>query len=420
MITWSKQKLCEICDVRDGTHDSPKPAQFGYPLVTSKHITKNKIDLESTYFISEDDYNSVNKRSKVDKFDILISMIGTVGEVVLVKDEPNFAIKNVGLIKTNNEILSKYLFYYLISPTGQNVLKSFHTGATQKFISLGKLRNLPVRLPPQKNRESIASILSAYDDLIENNQRRIKVLEEIPQRLYVEWFIKFKFPGHEKVHMVDSGTVYGLIPEKWEVKALGEAMRFVRGRSYSSEQISDTNGDYYIVNLKSFNRGGGFRFDGEKYYSGPINDDQLLRQGDVVVAVTDMTNDRAVIARPARVPCISSKKVTLSADVVKMISEEVPTSFIYYCLSDHRFTEATKQKANGANVLHLKPAAILEYMAVIPPIDILGEFEKKCHSMLELIDALLQQNQCLAKIRDLLIPQLVTGKRFLKNNDQKN
>ncbi len=211
--------------------------------------------------------------------------------------------------------------------------------------------------------------------------------------------------------MVDS---YGLIPEGWKVKALGEVMRFVRGRSYSSEQISDTEGDYYIVNLKSFNRGGGFRFDGEKYYSGPVNDGQYLQQGDVVVAVTDMTNDRAVIARPARVPRISSQRVTFSADVVKMISKELPSSFIYYCLLDHRFTEATKQKANGANVLHLKPAAILEHRTVIPPIDVLSEFEKKCHGIFELIDASLQRNQCLAKTRDLLIPQLITGIRELK------
>ena len=175
------------------------------------------------------------------------------------------------------------------------------------------------------------------------------------------------------------------------------------------------DGDYYIVNLKSFNRGGGFRFDGAKYYSGKINNDQSLKTGDIVVAVTDMTNDRAVIARPARVPCISSKKITFSADVVKMISEKVPAPFIYYCLLDYRFTEATKQKANGANVLHLKPSAILEHKSVIPPIDILNEFEKKVHGNLELIDALLQRNQCLAKIRDLLIPQLITGRRLLNN-----
>jgi type I restriction enzyme S subunit len=413
MSTWTKQKLGDICDVRDGTHDSPKPSITGFPLITSKHIINNKIDLSSAYLITDEDYHAVNKRSRVDKFDLLISMIGTVGEVALVKENPIFAIKNVGLIKTNDEALGKYLFYFLISPTGKNTLESLLTGSTQKFISLSKLRNFPVTLPPEVYRNKITSVLSAYDDLIENNERRIKALEEMAQLLYTEWFVKFKFPGHEKVKLIDSGTEYGKIPEWWEVKKLSEVASFVRGCSYSSEEIDDFVGDYYMVNLKSFNRGGGFRFDGAKYFSGTINNSQLLRAGDIVVAVTDMTNDRAVIARPARVPEIDGK-VTLSADVVKMNSDILPNSFLYEILSSYRFTEKTKQKANGANVLHLKPAAILEFEALIPSAELLKEFAVLCEPAINEADKIVKQNDILAKTRDLLIPQLVTGKRELK------
>jgi len=100
MVEFKRVKLGEVCDVRDGTHDSPKEFDFGYPLVTSKHIKNRRVDLSETYLISEADYEQINKRSKVDKWDILFSMIGTVGEIAFVKNNEKYAIKNVGLIKT--------------------------------------------------------------------------------------------------------------------------------------------------------------------------------------------------------------------------------------------------------------------------------------------------------------------------------
>jgi type I restriction enzyme S subunit len=273
--------------------------------------------------------------------------------------------------------------------------------------------SMEIILPDPSTQARIASILSVYDDLIENNEKRIKALEEMAQLLYTEWFVKFKFPGYEKITLVDSGTEYGKIPTGWEVRRLSEVSSVVRGCSYSSEEIDDFVGNYYIVNLKSFNRGGGFRFDGAKYYSGNINNNQLLKAGDIVVAVTDMTNDRAVIARPARVPKID-REVTFSADVVKVNSDIMPSSFVYELLSNYSFTETTKQKANGANVLHLKPSAILEFVALIPDATLLKEFDVLCEPAILEVDKLIKQNDILTKTRDLLIPQLVAGKRGLK------
>ena len=105
--------------VRDGTHDSPKPVEFGRRLVTSRHLTTGRLDLSQAYLISEADYQAINKRSKVDQWDVLISMIGTVGEPCLIKDEPDFAIKNIGLFKTKSESDGKWLYYYLRSKEAQ-------------------------------------------------------------------------------------------------------------------------------------------------------------------------------------------------------------------------------------------------------------------------------------------------------------
>ena len=170
---WLETTLSEICDVRDGTHDSPKESPKGYPLVTSKNIRNGKVDLSDTYLISESDYVEINKRSKVDQFDLLIGMIGTVGEVCFEKNSPIYAIKNVGLIKAGNQLLGQFLFHYLSSSIGQDQIKSSTSGSTQKFIGLGRLRSLRVLLPPLPEQQKIVEIVSSMDDVVSLTEQAV-------------------------------------------------------------------------------------------------------------------------------------------------------------------------------------------------------------------------------------------------------
>lgn len=146
---WEVKKISELIEVKDGTHASPKVSKEGFPLVTSKHIKGDRIAIEDAKIISEKDYLEVNKRSKVDTGDILISMIGTVGLTYFVQEEEiNFAIKNIGLFKTSqNKTLSEYFYLYLKSDNMKNYIEARLAGTTQKYISLGELRNIPVVLP---------------------------------------------------------------------------------------------------------------------------------------------------------------------------------------------------------------------------------------------------------------------------------
>lgn len=187
---WKKVKLSDICDVRDGTHDSPKRTAEGRFLITSKHIKGGKIDLSSAYKISLKDFDMVNQRSKVDQWDILLSMIGTIGEVCIVKEEPDFAIKNVGLIKTNDEILSLYLYYYLKTPTAQSDILARLKGTTQQYLSLGEIRSFPISIP-QDDRvmRKITKILSSIDDKIELNNKINRNLEAQAQAIFKSWFV---------------------------------------------------------------------------------------------------------------------------------------------------------------------------------------------------------------------------------------
>jgi len=146
---WNVEKMEDLIEVRDGTHDSPKQTKEGFHLITSKHLKKEGIDFESAYLISESDYIEVNKRSKVDTYDILLSMIGTVGILYLVWEQDiNFAIKNIGLFKASkNRDYSEYIFLFLSSEYGKTYFKTRLIGTTQSYLTLSSLREMPLIVP---------------------------------------------------------------------------------------------------------------------------------------------------------------------------------------------------------------------------------------------------------------------------------
>ncbi|MBS1551965.1 MAG: restriction endonuclease subunit S [Bacteroidetes bacterium] len=172
---WEIKLAKDIClKVTDGTHDSPKPQSEGKLLFTSKNIKKGKLVKESAYLISEDDYVKANSRSKVDTFDILFSMIGTIGETAIVLDSPvKFAIKNVGLFKLNgNTNLSNWFYYYLNSQLAMKYIKSNVKGTTQNYITLESLKNFPIAIPPENEMNKISEILGTIDNKLKNEYNR--------------------------------------------------------------------------------------------------------------------------------------------------------------------------------------------------------------------------------------------------------
>lgn len=191
MDEWKEYKLGEVCDVRDGTHDSPKECSYGKPLVTSKNIKNGRIDLVNTYLISDKDYDSVNRRSKVDVWDVLFSMIGTVGECAIVKDTVSFAIKNVGLFKTGgNELLAKWIYYYFQSNSAKAEIDAKIKGSTQQYIALGDLRSFSILFPPIEIQRYIIGILECIDDKIDLLHQENKTLEAMAEVLFRQWFIE--------------------------------------------------------------------------------------------------------------------------------------------------------------------------------------------------------------------------------------
>lgn len=185
---WEEKTLSELCDVRDGTHDSPKYVKNGFPLVTSKNLTKyGTIDFYNINFISEEDYNIINNRSKVNIGDILFGMIGTIGKPVLVKST-GFAIKNVALLKPLY-IDNSFLFYYLQSDKVEKIFRYEQTGNTQKFIALNTIRQLKIIVPHKEEQQKIADFLSTYDETISYAKKELDKWKELKKGLLQQMFV---------------------------------------------------------------------------------------------------------------------------------------------------------------------------------------------------------------------------------------
>ena len=186
---WEEKRLGEVSDVRDGTHESPKYKNEGYPLITSKNLLKNgSIDFSNVNLISDEDFLSINKRSGVNFGDILFGMIGTIGNPVIVKSA-GFAIKNVALIKESDVLVNSFLIHFLDSQFIQKQFYEQNTGGTQKFLALGVIRDLIILTPSLKEQQKIASYLSALDGKIEAVQVKIEQTQVFKKGLLQQLFV---------------------------------------------------------------------------------------------------------------------------------------------------------------------------------------------------------------------------------------
>jgi len=184
--------LGNFYDVRDGTHDSPKFHESGYPLVTSKNLKKGAISFEKIQYVSKDDYLSISQRSGVKKGDVLMAMIGTIGNPVVIETDAEFAIKNVALFKTDNNQSPHFLRYYLGSDYVIRKMEKDAKGATQKFVGLGYLRSFPINVPPFDIQISVVKELEDYErhtkKLFSSYQSKLNQLINLKQSILKQAF----------------------------------------------------------------------------------------------------------------------------------------------------------------------------------------------------------------------------------------
>ena len=362
-----------------------------YVWSTEEHITLQGLEASSAKLIPA---NS-----------LIVAMYGdgnTAGNVAINKVPlaTNQACCNFIL---NPEVADYRFVYHYLKGSYANLV-NLKVGGSQQNLNAATLKAFPINLPSIQTQQKIAAILSAYDDLIANNQRRITLLERMAEDIYREWFVRLRFPGHESVK-VEKG-----IPEGWHFDVGAKFFGHVKGKSYGGNELSDDPLQMPFITLKSFERGGGYRTNGLKHYSGRYKPEQVVRQGDIVMAVTDMTQNREVVGRVARVPSIGEKGAVISLDVIKLIPKTISSGFLYSFFRLSGFGDYIKEFANGTNVLHLKPDLVTQQKVRMPPKDLQERFVEIVEPMYRQIDAINLAIAQLVSTRDALLPRLISGK----------
>ena len=303
-------------------------------------------------------------------------------------------------IITNEKVNVKYLYYWI--KCNLEYIKMFGSGSTFPEISGERMKKIKILIDDSvAKQEKIADILYKYDCLIEKNNRKIAILEEQIQELYKEWFVRFRFPGYEKVKFVNG------LPIDWEYKRLREMAQYYRGLSYSSEEI-DTDSGVDLVNLNNIISYGGFNKNGTKKYAGKYKETQTLKDSDLVMGVTDMTQERRLVGSVALVDT-KGVKTAFSADLIKLISS-VNKLFLYCMLKYGNYSKYIAEFANGANVLHLKPDSVMSVKVLLPSEELINKFAMFVENYFNNIKQIKELNDILLKQRDLLLPRLMSGK----------
>lgn len=413
---WKIQSSSIYCKkITDGTHDSPKSATSGYPLITSKHIKDSLIDFKEAYLVSEEDYQAIIKRSKVEQYDLIISMIGEYcGFTYLeMNQEVNYAIKNVGLFKNKSLTAAKWLKYYLDSPIGKHQLRLRRSGTSQPYISLGALRELPIITPSSEDeRKKIVDILSCLDNKIDNLRRQNETLEKIAQTLFKHWFIDFEFPNDDGKPYKSSGgamvaSELGDIPAGWRVGKLeeliivnpresiktGAIVKYVDMRALSTSSMEITD---YVT--REFTSGSKFK-----------NQDTLLAR------ITPCLEN----GKTAFVSILDDGEVAFGSTefIVLRAKENCCPEYIYPLARSPYFRDfAVKNMTGSSGRQRIPNDVIANYKLAIPDIQTIKNYQKICRPLFLKTSSNQKQIQILTKTRDALLPKLMSGELRVKDS----
>jgi type I restriction enzyme S subunit len=296
---------------------------------------------------------------------------------------------------------SKIIYYYAFYLLKLYDLNKFAGGSAQPLITQSILKRLKCEIPDLSTQHKITSILSAYDNLIENNTRRIRLLEHMAENIYKEWFVRFRFPGHENV-----GYENGL-PKSWITKKLGDFIKFERGVGYGSKDIK--GGRFVLLSMNNIRPFGGFIPDYSRPYSGSFKDYQIVKKDDLIMCITDMTQDRRIIGYTGLVPPGKGNRI-ICTHLMKLTSSHSHPYFLYGLFNYSGLSKIIAERATGANVLGLTADNLRGVKVFLPPEDLQLLYMRKVSPIIEATYKLNSINDILTRQRDLLLPRLMSGK----------
>lgn len=380
MSKWPKYRIKDVCSVTSSTRiRSSEYQDDGIPFYRGKEIIEKQrgaLKVSTDIYIPRDRFEEVKRKGGVPKGgELLLTSVGTLGVPYVVREGEEFYFKdgNLTWFRELQGLQGKYLYYWLLSPLGKAELKKCVIGSSQPAYTIVLLKEMEIDCPPLQIQHQITEILSAYDDLIENNTRRIEILEEMARRLYEEWFVQFRFPGHEEVEFKE--TELGLIPQGWQLLRLGDCVELAYGKALKAQDR--VPGDYPV-----YGSSGVVGTHCESLVDGP----------------------GIIVGRKGNVGSVFWSDVSFfPIDTTYYVRSDVPLSYLYFNLQKQRFLN------NDAAVPGLNREQAYALPFLLPDKDLLSRFSSEWESFYGLLQRLGRANVNLRAQRDLLLPKLISG-----------
>lgn len=417
---WKKVRLDDIFEIT-----SSKRIYFneytenGIPFYRSKEIIQkyNNQDINEILYISEDKFNEIkNKFWAPKEDDILLTAVWTLWIPYLVKKSDTFYFKDGNLIwfrNSKNEIInSKYFYFWIISDLWKESLKSITIWSSQSAYTIVWIKSLEILLPPLPTQQKIASILSKYDDLIENNNKRIKILEETAQSIYEEWFVKYNFPWSENIKMIDSGNDdFGMIPEGWNIWKIKDFWDVVTWKTPSKSK--EENYWNYMSFIKTPDLHWNFycldTYENLSEIWVNTQKNKIIPKNNLVVSCI----------WTVWVVWITSKDSQTNQQINSIVLNDANNLEYLFFLLRNLKPYLEKLWSNWATLLNVNKEKFSNIKVLFPNQDLLSNYSKIIKPSFDEILNLQKQKQNLKETRDLLIPRLVSGELDVENLDVK-
>jgi len=382
MSEWKKYKLENLVVFIDGDRGKNYPKQDeylekGYCLfLNTSNVTKEGFNFSKVNYISESK-DKLLRNGRLEFDDIILTTRGTIGNLALYREYMYYPMRinsSMLILKTKEVLTSEFLYYLLKTQSMQFHMRLFSSGSAQPQLPVRDLKKIEVMIPSRKVQDEIVSILSNYDKLIENNNRRIQILEQTAEELYKEWFVRMRFPGYENIKF-DKG-----IPEGWEVKKVkGLVKRYRYGSLYKENDVMQ-EGNVIVIDQseKDFL---GFHNNEPDHFAGI--DNPIILFGDHSCKMLIMTSP-----------------FSLSENVIPFNAENnLNTLFLFYAVRG--LVHTTEYKRHWSDLTNKR--------ILVPDYSLQQKFEAKVKSIIILINEYKKSNLNFIKQRDLLLPRLMNG-----------
>jgi type I restriction enzyme S subunit len=388
-------RLNEVCQVIDCEHKTAPTQNEGFPLIRTPNIGKGQLILQNVQRVSAETYLKWTRRAEPQADDLIMAREAPVGNVAIIRKGQEVCLgQRTVLIKViSKEIYPRYLNYLLSSNMMHTYLNVLSNGATVGHLNVSDIRNLKIPQPPKlANQKKIAAILSAYDDLIENNKRRITLLENMAEEIYREWFVRFRFPNYKNAEF-EKG-----IPKGWEVSSLGKIANIQMGQSPKSE-FYNTQGEGL-----PFHQGVGSY--GNRF---PINDTYCSVEGRVANEGEILFSVRAPVGRIN----IANTKMIIGRGLAALSHKKGFNTYLLYLLKLAFADEDII--GNGSIFNSVGKDELNNFKLFLPPEHLIALFEKIASPIDTEIKLLLQSQENLEKTKSMLLPRLISGKLTVEN-----